>query len=227
MVSEQHQHLWKQAAQEHFHRWAEHYDQDVINILLFRPSYQRVLAQLRQWQRRGRKHLRILDVGCGTGSLMMLCLQLQPPALVDTVVGLDMSENMIAKARQKIALSHHSKRSHLTIGDAEHLPFEGDSFDVVTCCNSFHHYPHKDRAVSEMYRVLRPNGNLILIDGARDEPFGYFIFEICVAHVENHVHHCTRREFHNLLTQVGFVDIFQNVFGVCPPALMNVARVQK
>ena len=40
-------------------------------------------------------------------------------------------------------------------GDSERLPFESGAFDIVTCANSFHHYPRQDRAVAEMRRVLR------------------------------------------------------------------------
>jgi len=216
---------WKNTAQAHFHRWAEHYDRDIINILLFRPSYRRVLTLLRHWRRRGQQRLRLLDIGAGTGTLMLHALKMH--TIVETAVGLDMSQNMLSKARQKIINTPFADRAHLILGDAEHLAFEDNYFDIITCCNSFHHYPHKSRAVAEMYRVLRPDGRLIIIDGSRDDPCGYFIFEICVARVENHVYHCTRREFRELLTQTGFTDIVQNVFGLCPPALLNVARAAK
>jgi len=219
------QHLWKDAAHVHFQHWAEHYDRDIINILLFMPCHRRVLAQLRHWRRRGLEHIRMLDIGCGTGTLAIHCLEREPG--VDSIVGMDMSDNMIDKAQAKVHQLGLADRARFAIGDAEHLPFEDGSFDVITCCNSFHHYPHQDRAVAEMFRVLDRNGKLILIDGYRDNSVGYFIFEICVARAENHVHHCTDKEFQNLLTGAGFTDIKQNIFGICPPAIINVAYTDK
>ena len=219
-----HHHEWKIAAQKHFKRWSEHYDRDIINILLFNPCYRRVLGQLRHWHRRGIKSLRILDIGCGTGTLLVRCFLQNCP--VESAVGLDMSEHMVAHAQVKAQKLKLARRLRFTIGDAEHLPFPDHSFDLVTCCNSFHHYPHQDRAVREMHRVLVHQGRLILIDGSRDDPIGYFIFDICVTRVENHVHHCCAARFHELLQQSGFANITQHVFGICPPALMNIAQVE-
>ena len=82
--------------------------------------------------------------------------------------------------------------------DSERLPFGRGTFDVVTCANSFHHYPHQDRAVAEMHRVLRPGGRLLLIDGYRDAPWGWFIYDVCVAGVEGAVQHASARRFRDL-----------------------------
>lgn len=219
-------HHWKERSREHFRRWSEHYDRDIINVLLFRPSYRRVLEKLRHWRRRGENDLSLLDVGCGTGTLIHHCLHLAPH--VSTLVGLDMSAEMIDVARRKLApYARGSRRLELLTGDAEHLPFEDNRFDIITCCNSFHHYPHKIAALKEMKRVLCDGGRLILIDGSPDNWFGYFIFEICVAYIEKHVHHCSSPEFYDLLDRAGFTRIQQHTFGVCPPALINVAEVPK
>ena len=78
-------------------------------------------------------------------------------------------------------------------GDSERLPFAEGSFDFVTCANSFHHYPHQDRAVAEMHRVLKPGGRLMIVDGYRDAPWGWFIYDVCVAGIENAVHHASSR----------------------------------
>ena len=219
------QHLWKSTSQAHFERWAGHYDRDIINILLFRPSYRRILAHLRQGLRRGRGALRILDVGCGTGSLLVQCCQLE--GVVASGVGLDLSPHMLSQAQAKAQHLGLAGKLGFTLGDAEHLPFADESFDLVTCCNSFHHYPHQDRAVAEMHRVLARHGEAIIIDGSRDDPLGYFIFEVCVARAEGHVHHCTAQRFGKLFTDAGFDAPRQHVFGVCPPALFNLALAGK
>ena len=214
-------HIWKEASIKHFERWSNHYDRDIINILLFIPSYRRVLGRLRHWLRRGIRCENILDIGCGTGSLAMMVLRQNPT--VKKFVGLDMSENMIEHAlakRQRLGLQ---EKVDFVVGDAEHLPFDDNSFDVVTCCNSFHHYPHQDIAVAQIRRVLKPGGRAIIIDGSRDDPIGHFIFDICVTRVEKHVHHCSAARFGRLLEDADFRQIDQRLFGVCPPAIMNVA----
>ncbi|MCP4711669.1 MAG: class I SAM-dependent methyltransferase [Planctomycetes bacterium] len=218
-------HEWKTAAISHFQRWSHHYDRDIINILLFRPCYRRVMIQLRHWIRRGASSLRVLDVGCGTGNLIIQTLQLGSE--LKHAAGLDMSDNMIDYAREKTRDLKLEKRISFHVGDAEHLPFKDNAFDVVTCCNSFHHYPYQDRAVGEMHRVLDRNGRLILIDGYRDDPIGFFIFDICVERVEKHVHHCSAERFGMLLREAGMKEIKQQVFGICPPAIMNIAVADK
>jgi ubiquinone/menaquinone biosynthesis C-methylase UbiE len=213
---------WKKTAISHFGRWADHYDRDIINILLFEPSYRRVTTQLRQWRREGCAIARILDIGCGTGSLAIS--HLAEMAGVNSIAGLDMSDKMISIASGKAAALRLDGRVQFLIGDSEHLPFADNSFDVITCCNSFHHYPHQQRAILEMRRVLAPDGRVIIVDGSREDPLGYFIFEVCVARAEKHVHHCAAKRFKMMLNRAGLGDIRQQVVNVCPPILINTAK---
>src|SRR4029078_12134027 len=92
-------------------------------------------------------------------------------------------------------------------GDSERLPFAGGSFDVVTCAHSFHHYSHQGRAVAEMRRVLRPGGRLMLVDGHRDWPWGWFIYDVCVAGVEGDVHHASAEQFRTMARAGGLEAI--------------------
>ena len=217
-----HHHLWKESAHQHFQKWAQHYDRDIIHILLFEPCYRRVLCQLRHWGRRGIRDLKILDIGTGTGTLPARCARM--PAVVTSAVGLDMSENMIKNAQRKADELQLNHALRFVVGDAEHLPFDDNSFDLVTCCNSFHHYPDQLRALREMHRVLTPQGRLMLLDGCRDDPLGFVIFDFAVARAESHVHHCSAGRFRRLITQAGFGKLNQQVFNVCPPVIMNLAH---
>jgi ubiquinone/menaquinone biosynthesis C-methylase UbiE len=99
----------------------------------------------------------ILDVGCGTGALLEKVLaRRRPPSVVR---GLDLSPEMLAVARERLG-----DGVHLVEGDAAVLPFDEASVDVVTCVDSFHHYPVPDAVLLEMRRVLRPLGYLVLAD---------------------------------------------------------------
>ena len=106
-------------------------------------------------------------------------------------------------------------------GDSERLPFPAGAFDVVTCANSFHHYPHQDCAVAEMYRVLKPGGRLFLVDGCRDGLWGWFIYDVCVAGVEGDVLHASARRIRSLFGRAGFVETRQKVYPGLAPFLLT------
>lgn len=96
-----------------------------------------------------------LDVGCGTGYLIDM-LSKKKSADYN---GLDLSPEMIKTAGKKLGGT-----AKLTVGSADKLPYPDESFDVVTCIQSFHHYPYPEKAMKEAFRVLRPGGRYILSD---------------------------------------------------------------
>lgn len=98
----------------------------------------------------------VLDLGCGTGLLMAQVISEDSSR---HVTGLDLSVQMIEIARQQI-----KGKTTLIVGDSENLPFADQSFDVVYCNDSFHHYPNPQRAISEAARVLKFGGTFIIGD---------------------------------------------------------------
>lgn len=97
----------------------------------------------------------LLDVGCGTGFLIDLLAQQR----LARYVGLDLSPEMLRMARQK-----QIPGTDFINGSADSLPFPDGSFDIVTCSQSFHHYPYPEKAMAEALRVLKPGGLYILSD---------------------------------------------------------------
>ena len=139
--------------------------------------------------------------------------------------GLDMAYNMIHQARHKLGRTgDNGSHEVFTVGDAEHLPFESGHFDMVTCANSFHHYPNQFQAVREMHRVIKPGGQLLIIDGHRDDPLGYLIFDIVVDAAEGHVHHCSRRQLIKMFKEAGFRKVTQRMDGLFPPLLSTLGQ---
>ena len=102
--------------------------------------------------------LEVLDVGCGTGEIGLLFAELG-----HHVTGLDISEKMLAKAREKT--SNKVFDSTFKKGDAEDPPFEAGTFDVVVNRHLLWTLPHPDIAVNNWKKVLKKGGVLIVIDG--------------------------------------------------------------
>ena len=103
---------------------------------------------------------RVLDVGCGTGELLRRLRAKYPDAVL---AGLDPVAEMLDVAREKL-----SGREDLRIGYADSLPWPAASFDVVVSCNMFHYITHPVEALTEMARVIRPGGALVLTDWCDD-----------------------------------------------------------
>jgi ubiquinone/menaquinone biosynthesis C-methylase UbiE len=110
---------------------------------------------------------RLLDVGCGTGALLHRLSRSHPAALL---TGLDPVPEMLAVARGRLP-----PEVELREGWAERLPFGDEEFDAVVSCNVFHYIPQPSVALSEMRRVLRRGGRLVLTDWCDD----YLACRIC------------------------------------------------
>lgn len=216
-------HRIKAKARVHFEQWSGYYDRSWLNELVFFPSIRRCQEEILRWQQsRPICDYRVLDVGCGTATLLAM-LSRDPRA--ERLVGLDYSPSMIRQAAQKRERLESREKLGLVVGDAERLPFVDAVFDVVTCCNSFHHYPHQQVAISEFRRVLRPGGMLILIDGFRDNVVGWVVFDVAVTLVERDVHHAAWSEVRRMAEQAGFERIRQEKMNVLAPLLVTTALV--
>ena len=115
------------------------------------------------WKRQFRsllpsRRLEVLDVGCGTGEIGLLFAELG-----HHVTGLDLSDKMIARARDKAS----KKGFEVTFkkGDAEAPPFEAETFDVVVNRHLLWTLPHPDTAVRSWGSLLKKGGVLIVVDG--------------------------------------------------------------
>ncbi|MEW6251563.1 MAG: methyltransferase domain-containing protein [Planctomycetota bacterium] len=210
-------------AQRRFDRWAVGYDRSRLNELVFFPAMRACQEEITRWQaRRGAQPYRWLDVGCGTGTLLSL---VAPDSAAELLVGIDYSPIMVGRFAEKIALAANGGRPHAVQADAERLPFADASFDVITCCNSFHHYPHQAAVLCGFRRLLRPGGLLVLIDGFRDNLIGWIIFDVAVAHIEGNVHHATWSQVRDMLKAAGFADLRQRKLNVLVPLLVSIASV--
>ncbi len=99
---------------------------------------------------------RILEVGVGTG------LSLPSYGRSNRIVGIDISEPMLAKARERVQRQTLSHVEAIKQGDAERLDFADGSFDVVVAQYVVTAIPNPERALNEFVRVVRPGGEIIL-----------------------------------------------------------------
>jgi ubiquinone/menaquinone biosynthesis C-methylase UbiE len=206
----------KATAQEEFAHWSRTYDRSLLQWLIFQPSHQALLEQVTVADR----HL--LDVGCGTGQFAPHLLQRYPDI---TYWGLDLSAQMLEQGRARFGA--FPNRTIIVKGDSERLPFRSNAFDIVTCSHSFHHYPRQSDVVREMYRVLRPGGKLMLIDGCRDGWWGWLVFDVVVTWLEGEVHHCSAERLRQLFGQAGFEKVNQTNRGSLAPFMLTVGIADK
>jgi phosphatidylethanolamine/phosphatidyl-N-methylethanolamine N-methyltransferase len=120
---------------------------------------------------------RILEVGVGTG------LSLPDYARHNKLVGVDLSEPMLRKAHERVVEQNLTNVEVLAVMDAANLALADQSFDVVVAQFVITAVPHPEQTLDEFARVIRPGGEIILVNhiGAEDGPRR--LFEQCFAPV--------------------------------------------
>jgi ubiquinone/menaquinone biosynthesis C-methylase UbiE len=133
----------------------------------FYDTFARLIARESTFKRRLVERLglragqRVLDVGCGTGTLALMIAEARPDA---EITGIDPDEEMLSRARKKATAA--GARIRLERASAAELPFADGSFDRVTSTLMAHHLPTpaKQAMFAEIQRVLAPTGELHLVD---------------------------------------------------------------
>lgn len=105
---------------------------------------------------------RVLDLGCGVGwaTRIMGRLVADGPDGAGQVVGLDVSDEMVARAR---AASRDFENVLYVWGSAQQVPWQENYFDKVLSVESFYYYADQERALSELFRVMAPKAKLFIL----------------------------------------------------------------
>ncbi len=156
---------------------------------------------------------RVLDVGCGTGFATEGLLR-----YTDNVHGLDQSIHQMEKAFEKFG-KHDRVRFYR--GDAERLPFQDNSFDVVWSSGSIEYWPNPVDALEEFRRVVKP-GNKVLVVGP-DYPRSSAMQAVA----DSIMLFYDADEADRMFEEAGFVDIehhIQQAYPGSPKAITTIAR---
>jgi ubiquinone/menaquinone biosynthesis C-methylase UbiE len=178
-------------------KWLSNYDTPTLYNRFFTHNWDRyVLEQLPN----DISNLRILDIGCGWGRLLT--------ALADKgallLAGMDIAPRMVDLVRQR--LIEHGVVPEIKVGDAEDkIPWEDETFDVITMTGSLHHFYRPNEVLKEVYRVIRKNGYIIIIDPWFFPPIRKILNYLCsFKAADGDYRFYSPKEISNLLFSNGF-----------------------
>lgn len=126
------------------------------------------------WRKRAIGYLKpaqpavILDVATGTADVAILLAKILKPR---QVIGIDIANQMLELGRGKIAAQGLSDVISLETGDSERLRFSDASFDAVTVAFGVRNFENLEKGLSEMCRVLRPGGRVVILEFSKPHIF--------------------------------------------------------
>ena len=142
--------------QQYFDKWANNFEEKGFAFKYFQK---RAISEIEL-----KSGSAFLDIGCGTGWAVRYVASLLNYQGV--FIGIDISEKMIERA---IEIAKGINNVAFYKGSSEKLPLDSNAFDNIICTFSFHHYLRPEKALSEVFRVLKRKGRFFILDGAPDD----------------------------------------------------------
>ena len=174
----------------------------------------------------------ILDVATGTGDLAIELVKTN----AKKIIGLDISKGMLDVGINKINHKNLNNTIEMVIGDSENLKYENDFFDAVTVSFGVRNFESLDSGLSEIFRVLKPNGSLVILETSNPTKFPFkqfyrFYSKFILPSVgkifskdkvaynylsESSAEFPYGEKFNNILKKIGFTNVvdFPQTFGV-------------
>jgi len=118
----------------------------------------------------------VVDIGCGPGYLVEAMSRRLPDVCV---IGIDYAKEMVETAKRRAEASDSPNKGTFLEGDVGKIPLGNDSVDFVVSTLSLHHWSSPIAGFTEIYRVLRPNGQLLVLDLRRDSTRMFYCL-LCV-----------------------------------------------
>ncbi|WGK95547.1 MULTISPECIES: bifunctional demethylmenaquinone methyltransferase/2-methoxy-6-polyprenyl-1,4-benzoquinol methylase UbiE [Flavobacterium] len=174
----------------------------------------------------------ILDIATGTGDLAILMAQTK----AHKIIGLDISAGMLEVGIQKIEEKNLSQTIEMILGDSEKIPFEDNYFDAITVAFGVRNFENLEIGLSEILRVLKPNGTFVILETSVPEktPYkqGYYFYSNTILPLigklfskdnvaygylsESAAVFPYGEKLNNILRKIGFIDVkaLPQTFGV-------------
>lgn len=174
----------------------------------------------------------ILDIATGTGDLAILLSQTN----AKEIIGLDLSEGMLEIGKKKILQKNLQHKIQMVLGDSENIPFPDNYFDAITVSFGIRNFETLEKGLSEILRVLKPNGIFVILETSVPTKFpykqGYAFYtqyilpvigklfskdQVAYGYLSESANNFPFGEvLNNILTKIGFIEV-QNMpqtFGV-------------
>ncbi len=195
-MSESHVSQHETQVRDRFDKWSESLSFQLLRTWL--AFLQGQILDSIDWSRANH----VLDVACGSGLAVYEAARRLPSNGGGFACGCDISEGML---RQRIEDHPASANAHFLVASAQSPPYKDDSFDAVICTAAFHHFPIPETALREIWRVLRPDGKLLIADTCRDQSLGIWVWDRLHRWFEKgHVKYYRTEELIALLRDGGF-----------------------
>lgn len=109
---------------------------------------------------------RLLDVATGTGDMAIMAARMLAP---QQIIGIDISEGMLAKGRQKVAQARLHNTISLHSGDGETINFEPATFDGVMVAFGVRNFENLEKGLREILRVMKPGAQLVVLEFSKPQ----------------------------------------------------------
>ncbi len=127
------------------------------------------------------KDLKVLDVGTGIGSFIEV-LQDSLPGY-SNIIGIDTKKESLARAIKE----YEDERTEFMCMDGADMKFDNDSIDIISISNTIHHLPNKEKVLSEIKRVLKPNGLIIINEMISDNQSEKQLSHVKIHHLQGEI----------------------------------------
>ncbi len=177
----------------------------------------------------------ILDIATGTADLAIESMRLKP----SEIIGIDISNKMLDIGRYKVMAKGYQGIIRLEQADSEQLPYDNERFDAITVAFGVRNFENLEKGLSEMYRVLRPGGKVVILEFSQPDRFpvkqfyNFYSFKVMpkigqILSKERSAYEYLPasvsvfpygRKFLNILTKTGFRDTN------CQPLTFGIASI--
>jgi len=181
---------------EHYEKEAQVYDKvrstSLMGVLVDRLQVEFIAEEIECLKK---EDFKVLEAGCGTGRIL---IPLAEKGI--NIYGVDPAINMLAVLKNKIG--NKNLAVELKEGDIENIPYPDNTFDVVYTMHVLMHMSIHKKAISEMYRILKPRGKMIMDFPNKSSP--YTAFSIVINQKKKRTHLFTKKDLKKLFKSYNY-----------------------